>query len=162
MLPMILINPDHPGTAPGPSTSSVVAGLPSWTLWAVAAVIVLLVVLRAASKRSGRSFQTDPQRMFDGPQRAQLNSNAGGRCENKRPLWFRCRESGSQADHVHPWSQGGMTVVSNGAWLCRKCNAAKSDHVPSAIYIWRLERRRKNYFPQGVNCRIFWRPGERG
>ena len=31
------------------------------------------------------------------------------------------------ADHIKPWSKGGLTELSNGQMLCVNCNLAKSD-----------------------------------
>lgn len=32
-----------------------------------------------------------------------------------------------QADHIVPWSKGGLTTWANLQLLCRRCNVAKSD-----------------------------------
>jgi hypothetical protein len=34
-------------------------------------------------------------------------------------------------DHVHPWSEGGETVITNLQTLCSKCNLGKSNLLPA-------------------------------
>jgi 5-methylcytosine-specific restriction endonuclease McrA len=34
-----------------------------------------------------------------------------------------------EADHIHPWSQGGLTTWENLHLLCRACNRTKSDKI---------------------------------
>jgi 5-methylcytosine-specific restriction endonuclease McrA len=62
------------------------------------------------------------RRIFNHDQKRELWFAAGGRCVICRarlgPDW--------QADHIMPWSKGGLTIVENGQALCRTCNAWKS------------------------------------
>lgn len=133
---------------------------PAW-LWAAAlALAVLGLLLRLARRSADRGVQTDPQRMFDGPQRAEGRRRAGGRCEHKPMLGRRCSGLAAQADHIYPWSRGGATSMGNLQYLCERCNATKSDRVPGRLYIWRLERRRRRYFPADAPVRVAWRFGE--
>lgn len=87
----------------------------------------------------------DPVRFFTPRQKRVLIARAGGRCEHKPPLWRRCPRSGTEADHVIPWSRGGPTQLWNGQLLCRRHNQRKSTMMPSQVYRWRLRRRRKRH-----------------
>ena len=60
-----------------------------------------------------------------------------------------------QVDHVFPWSRGGPTVVANGQALCAGHNRSKKAMTPPWWYVLSLERRRRTYFPQGVDVRVF-------
>lgn len=64
-------------------------------------------------------------RRFTRSQRSALWRASDGRCEG-------CGmelERGWHADHVHPWSAGGPTDVSNGAALCPECNRRKGSKI---------------------------------
>ena len=119
---------------------------------AVAGVIALVVRLR-----SGGGIQRDDQRLFDSSQRARIHARAGNRCEHKPLLWLRCSAKGTHADHVYPHSRGGPTILANAQSLCATHNLRKSASVPSRYYIWRLERRRRKYFPAGEDPSVQWR-----
>lgn len=123
-----------------------------WWLIAIVAVMTLLVI----AARRGRAVQRDPKRLFTSAERSEASRRAGGRCEYKNPMWFRCRRPGAHGDHIYPWSKGGATVMSNHQWLCVSHNLRKSNHVPSKVYVWRLERRRRRYFPQGIDPHVDW------
>lgn len=126
----------------------------------LAFVIAVLVVYLARKGRRSRSAAKDPQRLFKASQKAEAGRRCGhGRCEHKEPLWFRCRANGSHGDHIYPHSRGGATTMSNLQLLCPTHNLRKSAHVPSSIYIWRLQRRRARYFPAGVSGKVEWRLG---
>ena len=57
----------------------------------------------------------DPRRTFPRAEKAELLERAGHRCEHHSWLLGRCRETEAlQADHVHPHSRGGTTVLENG------------------------------------------------
>lgn len=124
-------------------------------LLVIAAVIVALWV--AGSSRGDR-YARDPRRAFTPNQRLAASRRAGGRCEHSA-LGFRCRQNGSHADHVVPWSRGGATELSNCQWLCQGHNLRKSNTVPSFVYLGRLERRRRRYFPAGEATQIVWQVG---
>lgn len=140
--------------------SGILTSLPWWAWPAIALGLLAAVVTGTNRLRAGFSLQTDPQRGFDGDQRAEGRRRCGNRCEHKSPLWFRCDGNADQADHVYPWSGGGATSLSNLQYLCSQHNRAKSKRVPSWCYIWRLERRRRGYFPTDVPVQIAWRFGE--
>lgn len=111
----------------------------------ILALLALAAVTIALMIRAQRMRYRDPQRLFTSQQKRFLIIQAGGRCEHKHPLWFRCPEDGNHADHIHPWSKGGPTTLTNGQLLCRDHNRAKSAHIPSPLYKWRLTQRRKRY-----------------
>ncbi|MFI9629302.1 HNH endonuclease [Streptomyces sp. NPDC052042] len=93
-----------------------------------------------------RRHRRDPQRLFTWQQKRALLARSGYRCEHKHPLWRRCRRTdGLEADHIVPWSRGGPTELWNGQVLCRRHNTRKSNRIPSALYRWRLARRRRRY-----------------
>lgn len=114
-----------------------------WTL----VVVIGMVVIALNLHRLAALGQRDPQRMYDSSQRTTIHQRAGGRCEHKHPFWMRCTRPSSHADHVYPWSRGGATTIANGQALCASHNLRKSNHVPSRLYLWRLQRRRRRYFP---------------
>ena len=111
-------------------------------------VVALAVIIKLASRRPGVTWR-DPRRAFSTAQRNAIFDRCGGRCEHHSLILGRCRASATQADHVYPWSLGGETTLANGAGLCARHNRMKSNHVPSAWYIRRLENARKSYFPPG-------------
>lgn len=120
----------------------------------------LVIALALVLVRPRRGIQTDPQRVFDAVQRAEGRRRCGGRCEHKPPLLPRCRGGADQADHIFPWSRGGATSLGNLQMLCARCNRRKSDRVPGQWYIWRLQRRRRRYFPAHTPVQVAWRFGE--
>jgi hypothetical protein len=125
-------------------------------------LFVLVVVLRFPMPGRGPGWQRrDAWRTFKGEARRIVFARAGGRCEATAFLvWGRCRGAATEVDHVYPWSKGGATVVSNGQALCRHHNRAKSSWSPAWWYLVALERRRRTYFPAGVDVRVFARMTE--
>src|SRR5699024_10780838 len=49
--------------------------------------------------------------------------------------------------------------MSNQQALCPFHNARKSGSVPTRMYIYRLQWRRRRYFPDGTSPQVEWRPG---
>lgn len=123
--------------------------------WLLAIVGVMVIMVIVARRRA--PIQKDPKRLFTSQERQEAARRAGGRCEHKSPLWFRCSRDGAHGDHIYPWSKGGSTTMSNHQWLCVMHNLRKSNHVPSKLYIWRLEQRRKRYFPRDIDPRVEYR-----
>ncbi len=64
------------------------------------------------------------ERVFTPHQRDQLYLNAGGKCQH-------CGDSvqyqAFEADHIQPFSLGGLTTLENGQCLCRSCNRTKGN-----------------------------------
>lgn len=61
------------------------------------------------------------RRAFTAEQRAVLFEMADGLCQ-----WCGDDLGGDwHADHIHPWSKGGMTEIDNGQALCAPCNMRK-------------------------------------
>lgn len=56
---------------------------------------------------------------------------------------------------MFPWSRGGPTVVSNGQALCVAHNRSKGAMNPPWWYVLSLEHRRRGYFPEGADVRVF-------
>jgi hypothetical protein len=93
----------------------------------------------------------DPRRTFSRAEKAELLERAGHRCEHHSWLLGRCRETEAlQADHIHPHSWGGATVLEKGQALCGRHNERKAARVPWHWELGRLEQRRQSYFPPGV------------
>jgi hypothetical protein len=117
--------------------------------------VFALVALKAVARTiraviHGRHRQ-DPQRRLSRPERAEIFARAGQRCEQISWLFGRCGETeGLHADHIHPHSRGGATVVENGQALCQRHNKQKSARVPWNWELARLARRRETYFPPGM------------
>ncbi|NKY96547.1 HNH endonuclease [Nocardiopsis alborubida] len=117
------------------------------SLIALAATLLAFIPLALIAHAIGRRRRwRDPQRLFTWEQKKTLLARARWRCEHKHPLWPRCRAvTGLQADHIVPWSRGGATALGNGAALCQRHNARKSNRMPSPLYRWRLRQRRRKY-----------------
>lgn len=128
----------------------------------LAVVVALILLLRFPMPGRGPGWQRrDAWRSFKGEPRRIVFARAGGRCEATAFLfWGRCRAAAVEVDHVYPWSKGGATVVTNGQALCRHHNRAKSNWSPAWWYIASLERRRRRYFPAGVDVKVFARMTE--
>lgn len=121
--------------------------------------LAVALVFGVTKFKGARAVNKDEQRMFSTSQKAEAKRRAGGRCEHAG-LIFRCRADGEHADHIFPHSRGGMSTQSNCQSLCAPHNLQKSAKIPSLIYIKSLERRRKKYFPEGVDRKVEWRSGK--
>lgn len=111
-------------------------------IWSAIALLGVLILAGHAGRGRRRR---DPNRFYTWPEKQVLIQQAAGRCEHKPPLWRRCPAQGTQADHIVPWSRGGRTELWNGQLLCERHNQRKSNRVPSTLYRWRLQRRRRKY-----------------
>jgi len=126
-------------------------------LWWILTVLIAVAVLRFPMLGRGpdSSRYRDPWRTYRFAARDQLMARAGNRCEAPRFFaWGRCVSPAAEADHVMPWSQGGPTVLSNGQALCRGHNRSKGALTPPWWYVMGLEKRRRGYFPTGVDPRV--------
>lgn len=125
----------------------------------VIGIIIFILLLVAAKARKNKAPSHDEQRMFTTSQRMEAKRRAGDRCEHANAFGIRCRQPGAHGDHIFPWSKGGATAMSNQAWLCAPHNLSKGATIPSWYYIRSLERRRRRYFPEGVDPHVEWRIG---
>lgn len=123
-----------------PTLSMIIAGC-------IAAVAVLPGLLMAGAGGGPK----DPRRLFAVPDRKAAFDRAGNRCEYDGFLWFRCPHPAHHADHFFPHTRGGATSMRNLVAACTGCNLAKSSHMPTPWVKWRLERRRRRYFPSGMD-----------
>lgn len=96
-------------------------------------------------------YPRDPVRRFTRTQRRAIIARAGKRCEHHSFRRGRCPETTNlEADHVHPWSRGGQTHLSNAQALCHRHNRAKLARIPFGWQLRALETRRAAYYPPGV------------
>jgi hypothetical protein len=114
----------------------------------IVAVVVLLFVL-SNSKQKGN--QKDPSRLFSSSQRASGFSRAANRCEFDKAIFWRCRKAAQHGDHWFPHSKGGATSMTNFVAACAPCNLSKSAKNPTRGQTARLKRRRRKYFPAGMD-----------
>lgn len=128
-------------------------------LGAVAALLVVGALVRGIHGLIHGRHRPDLQRRFSSSQRAYILSRAGHRCEHSSLLYGRCDETERlHADHVHPHIRGGATAVENGQALCSRHNKHKAARVPWNWELARLARRRKSYFPSGMDPVVVRRP----
>ena len=72
-----------------------------------------------------RSSSNREQRFFSNRQKFIIYALSKGVCQ-------KCGEKLSgkfHADHIIPFSKGGLTTIINGQALCAKCNLRKSNNV---------------------------------
>lgn len=140
-----------------------------WQMWRaiepmapfLVTLLVAWIALAAPLPGRGPRGRRDPWRLFKYGARREVMERAGGKCEGAVLLaGGRCGEPATDADHIYPWSKGGPTVVSNGQALCRSHNARKGSLTPPWWLVLSLERRRKTYFPEGADRRVFARMSE--
>jgi hypothetical protein len=124
--------------------------------WIVPAAAVIALVAFPMLRRGPNSSSRDVWRGFRYAPRQTVLARAGGRCEGAALVaWGRCSSPAVEVDHVFPWSRGGPTVVSNGQALCAAHNRSKGAMNPPWWYVLSLERRRRGYFPEGADVRVF-------
>ncbi len=74
----------------------------------------------------------DAQRQFTDAQRKVIWLRDGKRCQVRTHCdGVECDWDNWHADHVIPWSKGGMTTVKNGQVCCPPCNLAKGASTPA-------------------------------
>lgn len=125
----------------------------------IGGIAVALAALAGISRwlRGLAPVRKDQKRLFTNAERTRGFQRAGNRCEHKPLFLPRCSRAPEAGDHVYPHARGGSTVMSNFQALCRVHNLRKSDKIPSALYLARLERRRRRYFPPGEPVKVVWR-----
>jgi hypothetical protein len=136
--------------------ATIVAGVGPNLGWLVPIGVFLVVVRFPMLRRGPNSSSRDAWRGFKYAPRRTVLARAGDRCEGAAFVaWGRCSSPAVEVDHVFPWSRGGPTVVSNGQALCAGHNRSKGAMNPPWWYVLSLERRRRGYFPMGVDVRVF-------
>ena len=115
------------------------------------ALLVLGSLVGSIRRAIHAGHSRDPIRRFPAADRRVIFARAGNRCEFHAPVFgWRCSATTElEADHVHPYSRGGWTSISNGQALCRRHNREKSAAVPWEWQLRRLAKRRAGYFPNG-------------
>ena len=99
---------------------------------------------RVTRKRTGRLWPAPPSRRKHDPsaprpgqgpryftheQKQILLARAGYQCEHTNRLGIRCHKTTElRADHLHPYSWGGRTILENGQILCDPHNVEKGAH----------------------------------
>lgn len=124
--------------------------------WLIPVAVFLVVATFPMLRRGPNSSVRDAWRGFKYAPRRTVLARAGDRCEGAAVIvWGRCSSPAVEVDHVFPWSRGGPTVVSNGQALCAAHNRPKGAMNPPWWYVLSLERRRRGYFPEGIDVRVF-------
>lgn len=150
-----------PSDAAGTVVGGVMTGLGPLLPWLVALAVVAIVVSFPMPGRGPGFARRDVWRRYQYRAREVVLRRAGGRCEAGQFFGLgRCSEAAVEVDHVFPHSKGGPTVVSNAQALCRDHNRRKRDMTPPWWYVLSLERRRRAYFPSGVDVRVVARVSE--
>ena len=106
--------------------SLVTAYMASPALSVVATLILGAAAINAARTSYWRQTRRDPVRLFSRLDKALILGRASGRCEHHAAIFGRCKVTDKlEADHIHPHSRGGRTVISNGQALCHRHNQQK-------------------------------------
>lgn len=162
LLPVVAIWCAHTLSGLRPEAISLMGSGPAeaaaWVLWTAVDLrwpITIICLIAAAVSfvtivESHQATQKDPTRMFSSSQRTEGFARAGNICELERWPFIRCTRPASHGDHFFPWSLGGCSNMANFVAACAPCNLAKSNKYPSRFLRWRIERRRRRYFPPGM------------
>ena len=119
------------------------------------AVAVVAIIAAVRAVRARMPVSQDPQRMYSSDQRKEAFRRAGGQCEYTGALpWSRCRKPAEHADHLYPWSRGGATTLVNCVASCARHNTSKGAKILPAWQVRALVRRRRHYFPAGVDTAV--------
>lgn len=120
-----------------------------WVFWIAVAWVGWRFLVRVQQMGTYHRH-VDRRRWFSKSEYHQIMRRAGYRCEHYFWPFGRCNATMPlESDHVHPWAKGGQTSVENGQALCHSHNQIKGAWPPTAWQVWRLERRRAEYFPSG-------------
>ena len=92
-------------------------------------VIASFVLIVALWSLPTKSYARIDSRAFDSHQRNALWVLSKGSCRicKINLLPYSGNDRSAEADHIVPYSKGGLTTLDNGQMLCRKCNRKKSD-----------------------------------
>ena len=80
-------------------------------------------------------------RFFTSSQRNEIFLNSGGKCQS---CGAEISLENFHADHIIPFSEGGITEIKNGQALCQKCNLAKGAKLKVDLSPW---------MPPGIEAR---------
>jgi 5-methylcytosine-specific restriction endonuclease McrA len=131
------------------------AYMASPALSVVTTLIIGLAAINATRTSYWRQTRRDPIRLFNRLDKALILGRAGGRCEHHAAIFGRCIVTDKlEADHIHPHSRGGRTVISNGQALYHRHNQQKLARIPWAWERRRLETRHQAYFPAGTTTTV--------
>ena len=72
-------------------------------------------------------------RFFTSSQRNEIFLNSGGKCQS---CGAEISLENFHADHIIPFSEGGITEIKNGQALCQKCNLAKGAKLKVDLSPW--------------------------
>lgn len=120
------------------------AGFPREALWLL---VIPALALVAKLAQLGKRVVKDPQRGFSGLQKDAGHRRASRRCEMDNWLFMRCRRASEHADHHYPHARGGASSINNLVAACAPHNLRKSAKMPTKLASWRIQHRRKRYFP---------------
>jgi len=69
-------------------------------------------------------------RTFTSNQKNKIWNRADGMCQccGDKLVPFSGEDNSFEADHIKPYSKGGLTTIRNGQALCRWCNRSKKDN----------------------------------
>ena len=129
--------------------------------YVVVAVVLLVVLIAFVAPLPGRgpgSIRRHPWTVYKLQLRDRVLERAGGRCEAPLFLaWGRCANEATEGSHVYPYARGGPTFLSNAQALCARHFRRRSRMRPPWWYLLTLENRRRGYFPEGEEVRVYAR-----
>jgi len=111
----------------------------------VAIAIATAIIKRLRIRNQGKYSRT-----FSFDQKSRVFANANWQCEFDDGL-RRCRNKAEHADHFYPWARGGASSERNLVAACSKHNLSKGAKMPSPALKFRIENRRRSYFPKGAD-----------
>ena len=79
------------------------------------------------------AFSSPPMIFFTSSQRNEIFLNSGGKCQS---CGAEISLENFHADHIIPFSEGGITEIKNGQALCQKCNLAKGAKLKVELSPW--------------------------
>lgn len=119
-------------------------------LFTAGALLVIITVAGVSRPTPPGGVRLDGTRLFSADTRREGFRRAGGQCEMETLPGIRCPRPATTGDHWFPHALGGATTSANFVATCAACNGRKSAKIPSRAMTWRLEARRRRYFPQGA------------